>query len=160
MRRLAALPVALTFFAALSLAGCMTEPPPTTPAAEAPAPDRLAGTRWELVEFQSPEDSIGVKTPSGPDRYVLELLPGGQLALQLDCNRATGTWEAHATEPTHGTIALNVTAVTSAACLHETWEGRIPRDLGFVRSYTLAGDTLHLALKIDSGIYTWRRISP
>ena len=112
------------------------------------------------MQFESSEDAIGVQKPVNPDAYVLELMSDGRLAMQLDCNRATGHWEAQASEPSHGSISLKAVAMTSAACLHESWDTRIGRDLAFVRSYTLVGDTLNLALKADAGIYTWRRLSP
>jgi len=152
----------LALLASLLLAGCTaaTAPPQTPTGAGAVAPSPLAGTRWRLVQFQSPEDAIGLKKPYDPDAYIMELSPDGQLALQLDCNRATGHWQARATGTDQGSISLNAPAVTSAACLRESWESRLARDLAFVRSYTIAGDTLNLALKLDSGIYTWRRIQP
>jgi len=152
----------LAIVASLLLAGCVagTTPPVTPAGGAASAQSPLAGTRWRLVQFQSPEDAIGLKKPYDPDAYVMELLPDGGLALQLDCNRATGHWQAHATGTGQGSISLNAPAVTSAACLRESWESRLARDLAFVRSYTLAGDTLNLALKLDAGIYTWRRVPP
>jgi heat shock protein HslJ len=140
--------------ACLLLAGCAAEPHPPA------ATSALAGTRWELVQFQSPEDSIGVEKPAHPERYVMELQAGGTLAVQLDCNRATGQWAAHPASPTDGQISLAAAAMTSAACLPGSWDSRLARDLANVRSYVLEGDRLHLALKIDSGIYTWRRVAP
>jgi hypothetical protein len=151
----------LALLASLLLAGCAAgTTPPSAPAggAAASAHSPLAGTRWRLVQFQSPEEAIGLKKPYDPDAYIMELSPDGQLAVQLDCNRAAGRWEAHATGTDQGSISLNAPAVTSAACLRESWESRLARDLAFVRSYTIIGDTLNFALKLDSGIYTWRRI--
>ena len=152
----------LAIVASLLLAGCVagTTPPVTPAGGAASAQSPLAGTRWRLVQFQSPEDAIGLKKPYDPDAYVMELLPDGGLALQLDCNRPTGHWQAHATGTDQGSISLSAPAVTSAACLRESWESRLARDLAFVRSYTLAGDTLNLALKLDAGVYTWRRVPP
>jgi hypothetical protein len=48
--------------------------------------------------------------------------------------------------------------MTRAMCLRASWDDRLARDFGCVRSYTLEGDKLHLALTLDSGIYTWRRL--
>jgi hypothetical protein len=42
--------------------------------------------------------------------------------------------------------------------LGPSMDDRIARDLSNIVSYRLVGDTLNLALKMDSGIYTWRRI--
>jgi len=122
------------------------------------ADNALVGTRWQLVKFQSSDDAIGTQTPEDTSRYVLELEVGGRLAAQLDCNRAVGRWEAHPTGPKQGTISLAAPAMTRAMCLRASWDERLARDFEFVRSYTLEGDQLHLALKLDSGIYTWRRL--
>jgi hypothetical protein len=156
-----------TLVICLMLAGCAGEThSPAGRVAATPAPPRtaasspLAGTRWQLVQFQSPEDSIGIEKPANPEHYVMELQDGGGLSLQLDCNRATGHWAAHPASPTDGSISLDAPAMTSAACLPGSWDTRLARDLAFVRGYVLEGDRLHLALKIDSGIYTWRRMSP
>jgi len=126
--------------------------------AMATPPTTLAGTKWQLVQFQSPEDSIGTIKPSDPSAYTMELMPGGQLAMRLDCNRATGHWEAQPASPTDGHISFNAPAMTRAFCGEASMDTRIARDLEFVTSYRLIGDTLNLALKMDSGIYTWRRI--
>ena len=140
------------------VAGCTTQPAPPGQAGPPPASMSLAGTKWQLVQFQSPEDSIGTIKPSDPSVYTMELMPGGQLAMQLDCNRATGHWEAQAASPEDGHITFNAPAMTRAFCGEKSMDTRIARDLEFVTSYRLIGDTLNLALKMDSGIYTWRRI--
>lgn len=139
------------------LAGCATQPP--APAAR-PSMPTLADTKWELVQFQSAKDSIGTIKPDDPSHYTMELMPGGQLAMQLNCNRAAGRWEAHAASPTDGQISFIAPVMTRAMCLGPSMDERIARDLEFVTSYRLIGDTLNLALKADSGIYTWRRLSP
>jgi heat shock protein HslJ len=141
----------------LSACAAQSSAPPGPGPAET---NRLAGTRWELVQFQSPEDSIGVEKPSDPSQYVMELLAGGKLALQLDCNRATGHWEAHPKSPRDGLISFAAPAMTRAACPPGSWDTRLARDLPMIHSYVLEGDRLHLALPIDSGIYTWRRTPP
>jgi heat shock protein HslJ len=145
------------FFMALLLAGCAAGPQPSGASGGGSA-DGLAGTRWELVKFQSSDDVIGTQRPEDPSHYVLELMSDGHLAAQLDCNRAVGTWKAHPTSPKQGTITLDAPAMTRAACLPASWDDRLARDFGYVVSYTLEGDQLHLALKLDSGIYTWRRL--
>jgi heat shock protein HslJ len=138
------------------LTSCTTQPaPPST--APAPSGD-LAGTKWQLVHFQSMDDAIGTVTPPDPSRYTMELMPDGKLALQLDCNRAVGQWSAEPAGPTDGRIKLSAPAMTRAFCGEKSMDTRIARDLEFIVSYKLVADTLNLALKMDSGIYTWRRI--
>jgi len=141
----------------MPITGCATEPAPPHEAAP-PASASLAGTKWELVQFQSMDDAIGTIKPTNPSVYTMELLPGGQLAMQLDCNRATGRWESQPASPEDGHISFIAPAMTRAFCGEKSMDTRIARDLEFVTTYRLIGDTLNLALKMDSGIYTWRRI--
>jgi heat shock protein HslJ len=142
--------------ASLVLGGCAT----ATSSPPQAGTDPLAGSRWQLVQFQSSDDAVGTIKPAEPARYVMDLMAGGQLAMQLDCNRAVGRWEAKPTDATSGLIAFSAAAMTRAACPPGSMDTRIARDLEHVRSYTLEGDRLNLALKLDSGIYTWRRVAP
>ena len=138
------------------LAGCTTQGPPH--GAAPPVSNGLAGTKWELVQFQSPEDSIGTVKPHDPSVYTMELMPDGQLAMRLDCNRVVGRWEAHPASATDGHISFIAPVMTRAMCLGPSMDEQIARNLKSVTSYRLIGDTLNFALKMDSGIYTWRRI--
>jgi heat shock protein HslJ len=89
----------------------------------------------------------------------MELEPGGRFAMQLDCNRASGSWEAHATSQKGGSMALGHAAVTSAACLDpKAMDARIAQDLESIRAYALDGDHLKLTLQAG-GVYTWRRLA-
>ena len=110
----------------------------------------LAGTEWELVQFQSAEDFIGTIKPNDPSHYTMELMPDGHLAMQLDCDRAAGRWEAHPASQTDGQISFIAPVMTRAMCLGPSMDVRIARDLEFVTSYRLIGDTLNLALKADA----------
>lgn len=142
-----------------SLAGCTTATAPPGEAAPPAAAGDLAGTKWELVHFQSSDDSIGTIKPADPTVYTMELNAGGELALRLDCNRAMGKWKAHPTGADQGHITFDAPAMTRAFCGEASMDTRIARDLAFVVSYVLRDDTLNLALKMDSGIYTWRRLA-
>jgi heat shock protein HslJ len=119
----------------------------------------LNGTRWQLVQFQSANAAMGTLKPEDPTRYVMDLIAGGQLAMQLDCNRAVGRWEARPTSATGGSISFGGAAMTRAACLRGSMDTRIASDLERVRTYTLDGDRLDLALETNGGIYTWRRMA-
>jgi heat shock protein HslJ len=129
------------------------------PLAQAPgAPDvpGLSGTRWQLVQFQSSDDAIGTTKPQDPTRFTLELTADGRVAMRIDCNRATGRWSAAPTSPKGGSLSLGPLAATRAACPGPLAD-RLAADGPRVQSYTLAGDTLNLALLADAGVYTWRR---
>jgi len=115
----------------------------------------LAGTHWQLVEFRSADGRI--EKPADPSRYVLELIVGGRLAMQLDCNRATGRWEAHSTGPEGGVITLNAPAMTRAMCPGPSWDTRLAADLASARTYALDGERLSVTLE-NRGVYVWRRL--
>lgn len=121
----------------------------------------LAGSNWQLVQFQSSDDSIGTIRPDDPARYTMELGAEGRLAMRLDCNRATGRWSATQSSPgtASGAFTLSPTAMTRAMCPPGSMDTRIARDSAFIRSYVLEGDMLNLALQADGGIYTWRRVN-
>jgi heat shock protein HslJ len=137
--------------AALLVAACTT----TGPAAHGGG--GLAGTRWRLEKFESADDAQGVSQPANPAGYSLEFQPDGRLAMQLDCNRGTAQWTAVAAEPGRGSLSISPGAMTRAMCPPGSWDTRIAHNIGQVQSYVIEGDRLHLALKLDSGIYTFVR---
>src|SRR5262245_32487185 len=48
--------------------------------------EKLAGTRWRLVEIQSMDDAIGTARPSDRDLYTMDLNVDGNAAMRLNCN--------------------------------------------------------------------------
>lgn len=115
----------------------------------------LAGTSWTLVHFQSSDDSIGKVVPPNLERYTLRFAADGSAALQLDCNRAMSRWEATPSSASGGALKMTPGAMTRAACGPGAMDTRIARDLASMRSYTLAGGRLAIALEADAGIYLW-----
>lgn len=115
----------------------------------------LGGTRWRLVHFQSSDDAIGTVIPPRVERYVLEFLPDGALAMQLDCNRGTGKWSSDVATSQGGSLSMMGGAMTRAACGPDALDTRIAADLSRVRSYVRTDGQLALALEADSGIYLW-----
>jgi heat shock protein HslJ len=126
------------------------------PQIQPPVPT-LAGSKWRLVHFQSSDDTIGTKVPPSVDRYTMEFMANGSVALQLDCNRARSTWVATSTSSRGGSLALNGGPMTRAMCQPGAMDSQIARDLSRVRSYTFEGNRLGLALEADAGIYVWER---
>lgn len=116
----------------------------------------LAGTSWELLELHSPEDSIGTVRVDDPSRYTLAFSADGAVALRLDCNRGRGSWRSE--EPHR--LEFGPIAMTRAMCPPGSLDGRLGRELPFVRSYALRGDTLRLELLADGGQQIWRRARP
>lgn len=117
----------------------------------------LARTAWQLVEFQSMSDEVGILRPVDPSLYTLSFSSDGTVSLRLDCNRGTAPWSATPVSPAEGGLELGPIAGTSASCPPPTMGEKIARDLGFVRSYIIEGDRLFLSLMADGGIYVWGR---
>jgi heat shock protein HslJ len=126
------------------------------PEACSAADSPLAGSRWRLIGFRAADGAASA--PANPDRYVMELMVGGRLAMQLDCNRATGRWEAHPSGAGGGSITLGAPAMTRAACPGDSWDGRIARDIGMARTYALTSGRLDVALAENGGVYSWARL--
>ena len=134
---------------AITLSGCATPP-------RAQAPQQgLAGTSWTLVRFQASADATGAVVPPDVERYTLEFLSDGALALQLDCNRGTGHWEAKPTSSAGGTLSITGGAMTRAMCQPGAMDTQIAGDLSRVRSYALVGSELSLTLEAGAGTYLW-----
>ena len=115
----------------------------------------LSGTSWTLVHFQSSDDAVGTVVPSNVERYTLQFGADGALVLRLDCNRATGRWEAKPTSATGGSLTITGGRMTRAMCGPGAIDTPIARDLSRIRSYTIAGGRLSLALEADAGVYIW-----
>jgi heat shock protein HslJ len=129
---------------------------PPLPSAEAEPlkrPTGLAGTKWRLAKIEYGNDTRA--EPDDPDRYTIEFLPEGQVAVQADCNRGRGSYTADGPR-----LSLNVLAYTRAMCPPGSLFDQYSQNLNDVVSYILKGDQLHLAMKMDAGILTFDRISP
>ncbi len=135
-------------------------PPQVQPPVSPPITRGLPGTSWRLVQFQSSDDSIGTKIPPNPEKYVLTFASDGSLSAQLDCNRLAGKWEAQPSSPTGGGLTISGGAMTRALCQPGAMDSTIARDMGYIRSYTIRGTQLHLALQADAGIYSWEAVPP
>lgn len=121
--------------------------------------DSLAGTNWQLVEFQSMDDAIGTIGPADPSVFTMRLGRDGTVSMQLDCNRATGSWSAEpAADGTSGRFEFGQLASTRALCPPPNLDERIARDSQFIRGYILRDGRLYLSLMADGGIYSWQSI--
>lgn len=119
-------------------------------------PTGLAGT-WRLVEFQSSDDAIGVVRPDSGAIYTMTLEQDGKVSMQLNCNRAGGTWTATPTNADNGTFGFGPLAMTRAFCPPPSLDTQIARHAQYIRSYVVRDGRLHLSLMADGGIYVWTR---
>jgi heat shock protein HslJ len=125
--------------------------------AEAAGPP-LAGTQWRLVEFQSMDEAQGTTRPGEGTLYTMWLHGDGTVAMQLNCNRATGSWSAKpARDGTSGRFEFGPLAATRALCPPPSMDESIVAQSAYVRSYLLKDGRLYLSLMADGGIYVWAR---
>ncbi len=126
-----------------------------------PVPSRLAGTSWELIQFQSMDDAQGTTRVADPTLYTVTFGADGNASFRLNCNRAMGSWTATAaSEGVSGTLGFGRVAATRALCAPPSLDERLVRDLGYVRGYLLRDGMLHMSLMADAGIYSWRPLRP
>jgi len=109
--------------------------------------DVLQGTRWQLVKFQSMDDTT--LKPDDPTRYTIEFQKDGHVVAQIDCNRGIGMWTATSSSQ----IELSPLALTRAQCPEGSMHDQIARQWPNITSFVIRDGHLFLALKIDSGIY-------
>lgn len=125
-------------------------------AADPSTAERLAGTKWRLVEIQSMDDAIGTVRPSDRNLYTLDLNVDGRAAMRLNCNRGVGPWSAKPVgNGADGSFTIGPLAMTRALCPPPSLDERIARDMNFVRSFLLRDGRLYLSLMADGGIYVW-----
>jgi len=119
-------------------------------------PAALRGTEWRLVEFQSMDDAIGTKRPDDANLYTMRLNADGTVAMRLNCNRASGSWQAQAgPEGTSGQFTFGPLASTQALCPPPSMDEQLRAQAPFVRSYLLENGQLFLSLMADGGIILW-----
>ncbi|WDA39878.1 META domain-containing protein [Erythrobacter sp. BLCC-B19] len=91
--------------ATLALGGCMT----------IPDSHPLAGTEWQLTAIDT-SGSTTTLTPALQRRHTIAFADGGELQLQLDCNRGRSTWTAGQPANGAGQISIGPIAGTRMAC--------------------------------------------
>ena len=124
-----------------------TQPPKAAAQAPTPSTPGLEGTTWRLVRFQGGDDTR--LEPDERNKYTIDFLQEGRLAVRIDCNRGTGTWKSSGPSQ----VELGLMALTRAACPPGSLHDRIVKQWPMVRSYVLKDGHLFLSLMADGGIY-------
>lgn len=114
----------------------------------------LGGTSWQLVKFQGGDDTTLL--PDDKSKYTIAFEANGNLSARIDCNRGRGTW----TSPEPHRLEFGPLALTRALCPPGSLHDRIVEHWPFVRTYTMKGGHLFLALMADGGIYEFEPIGP
>jgi heat shock protein HslJ len=121
--------------------------PPPADSAASNLPGGLAGTSWQLVKFESSDDTT--LAPDDRTKYTITFAGDGQLSARIDCNRGHGTWRSAGPNQ----VEFGPLALTRALCAPGSLHDQIVKQWGHIRSYVIRDGHLFLALKIDSGIY-------
>jgi heat shock protein HslJ len=129
LQRLAWLAVALVATACAAtetgspvLPGSVNAPPPSL----APVADvSLTGTVWTWQTSTHADGTI--VAPEAPERYTVEFLPGGRVAVRADCNRGSGSYTLDGTR-----IALSALALTKMLCPPGSKDREFLKDVGEV----------------------------
>lgn len=120
----------------------------------------IAGSTWELIEFQSMDDAQGITRPTPGQRYAITFGADGNASLQLNCNRGSARWTATpAPASGSGALSFGAPALTRALCPPPSLDTRIARHLEFVRSYIIGDGVMSMSLMADGGIYRWKRVA-
>lgn len=118
--------------------------------AQAPSEDAAAdvsGPTWQLVKFQGSDDKT--LTPDDESKYTITFDPEGRVSVRLDCNRGHGIWKSAG----RNQLEFGPLALTRAMCPAGSLHDQIDKQWQYVRSYTLKGGHLFLALMADGGVY-------
>jgi heat shock protein HslJ len=116
----------------------------------------LAGTKWQLVEFQSMDDAQGVTKPADPANYTLAFNKDGTVVAQLDCNRGTGPWKNDISNATGGSLSIGPLGTTKMLCPPPSMGDMLASQLGYVRSFVIEDGKLNMSLMADGGIIVWK----
>ena len=111
------------------------------------APGPLAGTSWQLVQFQSSDGTT--LTPDDRAKYTVTFGADGRVTILADCNRGSGTWSS----PEANVLAFTPIASTKAMCPEGSMSDRFLRDFQYMTSYLIKDRKLHISLMADGGIY-------
>jgi META domain len=92
-----------------------------------------------------------------PARHTLEFGADGRVAVRLDCNRGSATWQAQPAAQggpprASGQLLMGPLATTRAMCSQYSLAPRLTSSWPYVRSYLIEAGHLHLRLMADGGV--------
>jgi heat shock protein HslJ len=132
----------------VALAGCGAVPQ-SEARARVRTPDAAVGQLWQWEATVTPVEQIGT---ANPERYTLELQPGGVALIRADCNRGRGRYEIG-----EGRIKLGPLATTRMTCAPGSLDSRYLKDLERATIFFVEGGKLFFDLPMDSGTMRFAR---
>lgn len=130
--------------AAFALVGCMTLPD-THP---------LAGTEWQLTAIDT-SGSTTTLTPALQQRHTIAFVDGGEVQVQLDCNRGRSTWTAGQPMNGAGSISFGPVASTRMACPTPSFGNDLASGLEAAERFTTTMDGRQLVLETPDLRFTF-----
>lgn len=136
--------IAAACAAAVSLAGCMT------------MPDRhpLTGTQWRLTAIDT-SGSTTTLTPALQARHTIAFADGGEVQVQLDCNRGRSTWTAGRPGNGAGAISFGPVASTRMLCPQPSFGEQLASGLAGAQRYTTTLDGRQLVIETPDLRFTF-----
>ena len=107
----------------------------------------LAGTSWQLVKLQGPDDETNV--PDDKSKYTITFGRNGRVSVRVDCNRGGSTWKSAGP----GALHFGSWSMTRAKCQPGSLHDRIVTEGANVRSYVIKDGHLFLSGMAAGGYY-------
>jgi para-nitrobenzyl esterase len=107
----------------------------------------LAGTSWQLVKLNAPDETTHV--PNDRSKYTITFGRNGRVTARVDCNRASSTWRSTRA----GELQFGSWSRTSAKCGPASLHDKIVMEGANVRSYVIKDGHLFLSGMAAGGSY-------
>ena len=107
----------------------------------------IGDTSWQLVKFQGGDGAV--LTPDDKAKYTVAFTNSGNVSVRFDCNRGRGTWILSGVNE----LRFGPLAMTRAMCPSPSMYDHLAKQWPMIRSYTVKGGHLYLALTADAGSY-------
>ena len=113
----------------------------------------LAGTSWQLVKLQAPDETI--HTPTDKSKYTITFGRNGRVTARVDCNRGGSSWKS----PKAGELKFGSWNMTRAKCSAGSLHDLIVTEGANVRSYSIKDGHLFLSGMAAGGYYELEPLS-
>lgn len=140
-------PALLAATALLTMTGCVT----------IPDSHPLSGTEWQLAAIDT-SGSTTTLTPALQQRHTIRFMNGGELAVQLDCNRGRSTWIADQTTTGAGAMTIGPVASTKMLCPQPSFGDQLAGGLTATERYLTTLDGRQLVLETPELRFTFTAI--
>jgi heat shock protein HslJ len=114
-------------------------------------PPDVIGATWEWSWFGSGKEAFSIDEP---ERYTIQFMPDGMIAVQADCNRAMAEYTLEEVRR----ISFSPLAMTRMLCPEGSKDDFFAGMLGRIQSYFEMDGDFFLEVPLDSGTLRFRRM--